>query len=96
MAEKKKGNVFGKKMGKLVGDAFETVKYVSNDVAVKAGEMGKDAIDYAGGTFETIKEGGDQLSKKMYEAKIEFEKKRLRPIYKETFLVFSLSYFIST
>ena len=86
MAEKKKGNVFGKKMGKLVGDAFETVKYVSNDVAVKAGEMGKDAIDYAGGTFETIKEGGDQLSKKMYEAKIEFEKKRLRPIYKETFL----------
>lgn len=76
-------NDFSTKANEVASDVIETVKETSVAVAEKASDIGGEVKEFTDDALEKIKESSDKLSKQLYEAKLEADKKRLMPIFRE-------------
>lgn len=73
----------GNKTKELADNVINTVKENAPVVAKKAGEIGDNVHEFTNSTIDVIKEGSDKLNQQYQIAKMNADREKLKPIFKE-------------
>lgn len=82
----------GNKTKEIADNVVSSVKENAPVVVKKAGELGENIQEFASTTVDVIKEGGDKLNQQYQTAKMNADKEKLKPVFKEDLLMEDFRY----